>query len=142
MATGTALGSEIMSPVWGSGVRGLESCLRVWGPGSCQRVRGPGSCTSVQGLGSCLRVRGRFFSVCLQCANFYCFTDFTLFLLVFLKFNYKTCGKMIFFSKQNKNLLLFLFDSFLTFTFWKLPAAFTRRISAKISKWLFLLQFA
>ena len=41
-------------------------------------------------------------------------TDFTLFLLVCLKFYYKTCGAMTFYIKQHENLLCFLFDSFLT----------------------------
>ena len=41
-------------------------------------------------------------------------TDFTLFLLVCLKFYYKTCGTMTFYIKQHENLLCFLFDSFLT----------------------------
>ena len=41
-------------------------------------------------------------------------TDFTLFLLVCLKFYYKTCGAMTFYIKQYENLLCFLFDSFLT----------------------------
>ena len=41
-------------------------------------------------------------------------TDFTLFLLVCLKFYYKTCGTMTFSIKQHENLLCFLFDSFLT----------------------------
>ena len=41
-------------------------------------------------------------------------TDFTLFLLVCLKFYDKTCGTMTFYIKQHQNLLCFLFDSFLT----------------------------
>ena len=41
-------------------------------------------------------------------------TDFTLFLLVCLKFYYKTCGTITFSIKQHENLLCFLFDSFLT----------------------------
>ena len=41
-------------------------------------------------------------------------TDITLFLLVCLKFYYKTCGTMTFCIKQHENLLCFLFDSFLT----------------------------
>ena len=41
-------------------------------------------------------------------------SDFTLFLLVCLKFYYKTCGKMTFYIKQHENILCFLFDSFLT----------------------------
>ena len=41
-------------------------------------------------------------------------TDFTLLLLVCLKFYYKTCGTMTFYIKQHENLLCFSFDSFLT----------------------------
>ena len=41
--------------------------------------------------------------------------DFTLFLLVCLKFYYRTCGTMTFYIKQHENLLCFLFDSFLTY---------------------------
>ena len=41
-------------------------------------------------------------------------TDFNLFLLVCLKFYYKTCGTMTFYIKEHKNLLWFLFYSFLT----------------------------
>ena len=41
-------------------------------------------------------------------------TGFTLFLLVCLKFHYKTCGTITFYIKQHENLLCILFDSFLT----------------------------
>ena len=41
-------------------------------------------------------------------------TDFTLFLLVCLKFYYKICGIMTFYIKQHENFLWFLFDLFLT----------------------------
>ena len=41
-------------------------------------------------------------------------TDFTLFLLVCLKFYYKAFGTMTFHIKQHENVLCFLFDSFLT----------------------------
>ena len=41
-------------------------------------------------------------------------TDFTLFLLIYLKFYYKTCGTMTFYIKHYENLLCFIFDSFLT----------------------------
>ena len=41
-------------------------------------------------------------------------TDFTLFLLVCLKFYYKTSGTMEFYIKHHENLLRFIFDSFLT----------------------------
>ena len=41
-------------------------------------------------------------------------TDFTLFLLVCLKFYYKMCGTMTFYIKQHEKLLWFLLDSFLT----------------------------
>ena len=41
-------------------------------------------------------------------------TDFTLFLLVCLKFYYKTCGTITFYIKQHENFLCFLLDSFLT----------------------------
>ena len=40
-------------------------------------------------------------------------TDFTLFLLVCLKFYYKTSGTMTFYIKHHENLLRFIFDSFL-----------------------------
>ena len=41
-------------------------------------------------------------------------TDFTLFLLVCLKFYYKTSGTMTFYIKHHENLLHFIFDWFLT----------------------------
>ena len=41
-------------------------------------------------------------------------TDFTMFLLVCLKFYYKMCGTMTYYIKHQKNLLHFFFDSFLT----------------------------
>ena len=41
-------------------------------------------------------------------------TDFTLFLLVCLKFYYITSGTMTFYIKHHENLLHFIFDSFLT----------------------------
>ena len=41
-------------------------------------------------------------------------TNFTFFLIVCLKFKYKLCGTMTFYMRQHKNLLRFLFDSFLT----------------------------
>ena len=40
-------------------------------------------------------------------------TDFTLFLLVCLKFHYKMSGTMAFYIKRHENLLRFIFDSFL-----------------------------
>ena len=50
-------------------------------------------------------------------------TDFTLFLLVCLKFSYKTCGTMTFYIKQHENLPCFLFDSFLTCNFLKITCS-------------------
>ena len=56
-------------------------------------------------------------------------TDFTLLLLVCLKFFYKKCGTKTFYIKQHENLLCFLFDSFLTCNVLILPGAFPWGIS-------------
>ena len=50
-------------------------------------------------------------------------TDFTLFLLVCLKFYYKTSRTMAFYIKHHKNLLLFIFDSFLTCNVLKITSS-------------------
>ena len=50
-------------------------------------------------------------------------TDFTLLLLVCLKFYHKTCGTMTFFIEQHENLLWFLSDSFLTYNVLKITCS-------------------
>ena len=50
-------------------------------------------------------------------------TDFTLFLLVCLKFYYKTSGTMTFYIKHHENLLHFIFDSFLTRNILKITSS-------------------
>ena len=50
-------------------------------------------------------------------------TDFTLFLLVCLKFYYKTSGTMTFYIKYHENLLHFIFDSFLTYNVLKITSS-------------------
>ena len=52
-------------------------------------------------------------------------TDFTLFLLVCLKFYYKTCSTMPFYIKHHENLLRFIFDSFLTCNVLKFTSSVT-----------------
>ena len=50
-------------------------------------------------------------------------TDFTLFLLVCLKFYYKTSGTMTFYIKHHENLLRFIFDWFLTCNILKITSS-------------------
>ena len=54
---------------------------------------------------------------------FYILTNFTLFLLVCLKFHYKTSGTMTFYIKHHENLLHFIFDSFLTCSVLKITSS-------------------
>ena len=66
-------------------------------------------------------------------------TDFTLFLLVCLKFYYKTCSTMPFYIKHHENLLRFIFDSFLTCNVLKFTSSVTMEDFSLNFKFLFLL---
>ena len=50
-------------------------------------------------------------------------TDFTLFLLVCLKFYHKTSATMTFYIKHHENLLHFIFDTFLTCNVLKITSS-------------------
>ena len=69
-------------------------------------------------------------------------TDFTLLLLVCLKFYHKTCGTMTFFIERHENLLWFLSDSFLTYNVLKITCSIPMQDFSLSFKVLFLLQFA